>query len=408
MQILRQSTAFTFRIGPFVDSTDGVTAETGLTISQADIQISKAGGAFAQTSDASPTTTHDTDGWYQCPLTATDTNTLGTLDVQVTESGALPVWRHFMVVPANVYDSLVAGSDALQVHANEMTAGLITASVIATGAIDADALAADAITAAKVAADVSAEIADAVWDETQAGHVGAGTFGEIATEIASILVDTAEIGAAGAGLTAVPWNSAWDAEVQSEVNDGLVALGLDHLVSAAVAGADVTDNSIVAYLASKSATADWDSYVNTTDALEAIADSGGGGPTAAQIADAVWDEAQADHVGAGTFGETATEIASILSDTGTDGVVVASGSKTGYTLSAAGIQAVFNATMTEDYAADGTAFTLAQGMYEICQSLTEFAISSTTLTVKQRDGSTAAMTFTLDDADSPTSRTRAT
>lgn len=39
----------------------------------------------------------------------------------------------------------------------------------------------------------------------------------------AILLDTAEIGAAGAGLTAVPWNSAWDAEVQSEVTDALVA-----------------------------------------------------------------------------------------------------------------------------------------------------------------------------------------
>lgn len=40
-------------------------------------------------------------------------------------------------------------------------------------------------------------------------------------------------------------------------------------------------------------------------------------PTAAAIADAVWDEAQADHVAAGSFGETATEIAAILVDTGT-------------------------------------------------------------------------------------------
>lgn len=39
----------------------------------------------------------------------------------------------------------------------------------------------------------------------------------------SILVDTAVIGAAGAGLTAVPWNAAWDAEVQSEVTDALNA-----------------------------------------------------------------------------------------------------------------------------------------------------------------------------------------
>jgi hypothetical protein len=119
MRLLKQSTAFTFRIGPFVDATDGVTAETGLTIAQADIQISKAGGAFAQTS-ASPTTTHDADGWYQCPLTATDTNTLGALTVQIVVSGAAPVWEHFMVLPAQVYDSLVGGTDLLDVNASQL------------------------------------------------------------------------------------------------------------------------------------------------------------------------------------------------------------------------------------------------------------------------------------------------
>lgn len=118
-RLLKQSTAFTFRIGPFVDSTDGVTAETGLTIAQADIQISKNGGAFAQTS-ASPTTTHDTDGWYQCPLTSTDTNTLGPITVQIVMAGALPVWEHFMVVPANVYDSLVGGTEWLTVDPNKV------------------------------------------------------------------------------------------------------------------------------------------------------------------------------------------------------------------------------------------------------------------------------------------------
>ena len=47
------------------------------------------------------------------------------------------------------------------------------------------------------------------------------------------------------------------------------------------------------------------------------AGAGGSAPTAAQIADAVWDEAQADHVAAGSFGEVATEVAAILVDTGT-------------------------------------------------------------------------------------------
>jgi hypothetical protein len=127
-QFLKQSTAFTFRIGPFVDSTDGVTAETALSIAQADIQISKAGGAFAQTS-ASPTTTHDADGWYQCPLTSTDTGTVGALTVQIVMAGALPVWKDFTVLPANVYDSLIGGTDLLDVSVTQFggTAGTFSA-----------------------------------------------------------------------------------------------------------------------------------------------------------------------------------------------------------------------------------------------------------------------------------------
>jgi len=43
----------------------------------------------------------------------------------------------------------------------------------------------------------------------------------VKADTAAILVDTAVIGALGAGLTAIPWNAAWDAEVQSEVVDAL-------------------------------------------------------------------------------------------------------------------------------------------------------------------------------------------
>lgn len=46
MLYLEQSTAVTVKIGPFVDETDGFSAEDGLTISQADIRLSKNGGYF--------------------------------------------------------------------------------------------------------------------------------------------------------------------------------------------------------------------------------------------------------------------------------------------------------------------------------------------------------------------------
>ena len=70
--------------------------------------------------------------------------------------------------------------------------------------------------------------------------------------------------------------------------------------------------------------------------------------------------------------------------------------------------AAFTVQMAESYAADGVAPTLAQALFLIQQSLTEFAISGTTITAKKLDGSTTAATYTLDSATVPTSRTRAT
>lgn len=65
-------------------------------------------------------------------------------------------------------------------------------------------------------------------------------------------------------------------------------------------------------------------------------------------------------------------------------------------------------TLTESYAADGAAATPAQLLYMLLSAIAEFSISGTTITTKKLDGTTTAMTYTLDDATNPTSRTRAT
>ena len=56
---------------------------------------------------------------------------------------------------------------------------------------------------------------------------------------------------------------------------------------------------------------------------------------------------------------------------------------------------------------DGAAGTSAQLLYMIWAAVHEFSISGTTITSKKLDGSTTAMTWTIDDSASPTSRTRA-
>jgi hypothetical protein len=102
------------------------------------------------------------------------------------------------------------------------------------------------------------------------------------------------------------------------------------------------------------------------------------------------------------------DTAATLDDTGTSGVVVAAASKTGYRLSSTGVDDVLRTELTEGYATDGATFTLEQAMYMVWSLLAERAIAGTTLTAKKLNGSTAAMTFTLDDAVTPTSQTRAT
>jgi hypothetical protein len=109
MNFLRQSTAVDIALGPFVDATDGVTAETALTISQADVRLKKNAGAWAQVNDAT-SAAHEENGWYEKELDATDTDTVGILVVAVNESGALPVWREFQVVEEAVFDRDYAAS----------------------------------------------------------------------------------------------------------------------------------------------------------------------------------------------------------------------------------------------------------------------------------------------------------
>lgn len=120
MRFLKQSTSVDLPIGPFLDETDGKTAETGLTLTQPDIRLKKNGGAWAQ-KNAAQTLSHEENGWYEVTLDATDTGTLGCLQVAVHESGALPVWHEFMVLPAMIYDSLVAGTDVLDASVTQWT-----------------------------------------------------------------------------------------------------------------------------------------------------------------------------------------------------------------------------------------------------------------------------------------------
>ena len=140
MKILKQSTAATPGIGPFVDTSGA--AVTGLTLAQTDIIISKGGSTTYSAKNDATSATHRSGGVYTAPLDTTDTGTVGMLTIVVNKSGALPYSEKYLVVPANVYDSLT-GADRLQVDCLEMNSNTTAASNLAnsagvqyTGAVD--------------------------------------------------------------------------------------------------------------------------------------------------------------------------------------------------------------------------------------------------------------------------------
>jgi hypothetical protein len=335
MLYLKQSTAATIKLGPFVDDSDGKTAETELTISQADIRLSKNGGDIAQTNNSAGAT-HDELGYYNVPLDTTDTNTLGTLKVIVSKSGALPVFADFMVITAEAYDTL-CGTDHFTVDLN----GTPSVNVVQ---ISGDSTAADNLESycdgttaqpvnvtqiggtAQSATDLK-DFADTGYDPTTHKVQGVVLTDTCTTNTDMRGTDNAYTGTPPT-VTAIrqemDTNSTRLAAILTDTGTTLdgkldaIAGYLDTEVAAILEDTGTTIPGLINALNDLSAQDVWE-YVTRT-----LTSAGSGGataqevweyatrtltantnlniPSAADIADAVWDEAIADHTTGTTFG----------------------------------------------------------------------------------------------------------
>jgi hypothetical protein len=134
MRILKQSTAIKVPLGPMVDATDGTTLETGITYTGSEVVLIKNDAAAVVNVGGNTFSAHLGGGLYNISLTASDTDTLGLLSIVAADTAHRPARADFMVVPANVYDSIVAGSDYIDVNAHQFngnaTSGLLTSSTL--------------------------------------------------------------------------------------------------------------------------------------------------------------------------------------------------------------------------------------------------------------------------------------
>jgi hypothetical protein len=231
MLVLRQSTSIDIRMGPFVDATDGVTPETGVTLAGADqAEVLKANGAATTAMAGTFAAVTGAGGWYDYTVATGDVNTVGEVVFVVQDSSlCLPVLVRAQVVEETVFDALFAASaagfasisalatvdanvDAILVDTsttldgkintidtnvdsilvdtattipaqitalndfNPATDAVANVTLVATTTTNTDMRGTDS--ANTTTPPTSAAISDAVWDELLSGHAVSGSTGE--------------------------------------------------------------------------------------------------------------------------------------------------------------------------------------------------------------------------------------
>jgi len=228
--LIQQGTSSTPLLFLMVDSSDHLTAKTGLSPS---VTLSKCGGGFSAPAGA---VTEIGSGWYKVAGNAADTNTLGPLILHATATGADPVDSLWEVVAVNVQDAAAlglsrldaavtsrlasasytapdnAGVTAIKAKTDNLPASpaAVGSAMALTAAYDAakTALSAAAYTTPPTAADIAtavwaagtrtlssfgslvADAAAAVWAIAKSSLTGTGTIGRwLGTEMAATIGD---------------------------------------------------------------------------------------------------------------------------------------------------------------------------------------------------------------------------
>jgi len=294
---LRKSTASQeVLLGPFLDDTDGKTAETGLTIANTDIKLWKRGGT-TESSKNSGGATHIASGRYYAVLDATDTDTTGELILNVAVAGALPVRLVCHVYEAAIFDAFFASG----------AAGYSTLTAQQVWEYSTRTLSAFSFT-------VSANVTQ--WNGGALPTIGTSTltaqqvweYGTRTLSAFGFTVSANVVQWNGASLPTIGTSTLTAQQVWEYATRTLSAFGF-------TVAANVTqwNGGSLPTIGTSTLTAQqvWEYATRTVSAFSFtvaanVTQWNGGAlptiPTAGENADAVWDEAMAGHTTAGTYG----------------------------------------------------------------------------------------------------------
>lgn len=296
MKEAKQSIAINIMVW-MADATDHITGKAGLTLA---VEASKDGAAFAS---ISPTVTERGSGWYNLALTSSHTDTLGDLVVRATATGADPGERTINVVAnveADTYARVGAPTGAsisADVAAVKADTGNIYTDTHTNGVVlpqaQADKVWSTGTRALtdKAGFSLSAAGIQAIWDALTSALTTAGSVGKkladwvLGSDSKVILSANAQTGVTIPTVTTLTGHTA-------QTGDCYIKLGTPAgaSVSADVAAVQADTNDIQGRLPTALVGGKMD------------VDKTGYSLSAAGV-DAIWDEAQAGHIMAGTFGK---------------------------------------------------------------------------------------------------------
>jgi hypothetical protein len=300
-------------IGPVLDSAG---AEVNSTMLISDFRLVKNGTGAAMASAAS--ITHVANGHYTLSMTTGNTDTLGTLTVSCHKTGAQMPRSQMMVLPVKVYDSIVAGSDNLEVDAIQLLGTAILTPAVA-GTLDVNA---KQFGGATVNATTSVTIPTSATLATTAGAVGSVT-GNVTGSVGSVtgltaanldttissrasqtsldtlddLVDT-EVAAIKTKTDQLTFTVANQIDANSLTNGGLSASATRSAIGLATANLDTQIGTLATPTNITTATGITVSSIGA----DAITASALATDAVNEIVDQVWDELLSGHTGAGSTG----------------------------------------------------------------------------------------------------------
>lgn len=372
-------------------STDHITPATGKTIA---ITISKNGAAYGNPSGGATNAVEIASGSYYVDLSTTDTGTLGPLFILGQVSGVDNVVAIYDIVKATNGGLSALPDTAATTNASLLTSGTGTAQIdVTSGRVNLGKILDTAVSTPATAGVLDVNVKN--MNNVAATSITAVNANQGTTQpvnftgaAGSALVKSDTVDIAGAAVSTGTAQIGVNVVTQANIDFGaLQKASLNAATPASVLGAvgSVTGNvggNVAGSVGSVTGlnAALLDAAVSTRLASASY--------TAPDNADIVLIKAKTDNLPA-----SPAAVGSAMTLT------------SGERISIAGV--VSSTAMTEAYSAVGAVLTPASALYQIVQQLGSMSISGTTMTVKKRDESTTAKTFTLNSSTAPSSITEA-